>query len=120
MMGLFRIKLPRGFIDVNVNNYFAKAQIPDIKKLFKTAQKYCNDEQRLELIHQLEESRNHWANWKDHRVYQPHPWTPRTEYQHSHLQDKLYKIITMLKSSQWGQANTNKSDTFPHWWYPGI
>ncbi len=102
----FKIEYGNGFISVDVHNYFAKADLPSIKKLFKIAKNFCTETQKSELIQALRTSKEYWAK-KSNRYSYPHhkslldDLTPTTEKQLAKLHAKIDRIIEILQTENW-------------------
>lgn len=110
-MKTFVITYPNGFIELNINNYFVKAILPSIKKMFKFARLYCNEKHKSELIQALKESKRYWdkISRKVHRLscvnnQVTYEFAPRTEKQRCDLQAKLNRVIEILKAEKWGEV----------------
>ena len=120
-MNTFTVEYGNGFIELNVQNYFVKAGLPDIKKIFKFAKSHCNDDDRLNLIANLKQAKKFWqdeyrATKKGQRTVgvfwlnsdkppNQSPVTkellPHTDKQLSALQTKLNKVIEILQTEKW-------------------
>ena len=110
-------------MEVNVNNYFAKATLPNIKKMFKFARLYCTEKYKAELIRELQNSKKYW-NAVHHKVNIGNTFwinskiksreqeenyispitqklAPNTEKQRRNLQAKLDRIIEILNAEKW-------------------
>lgn len=123
-MKTFVITYPNGYIELNVNNYFVKATLPNIKKMFKFARLYCTEKYKAELIRELQNSKKYWNEvhhkvnigntfWINSKIKSREqeencisPITrelaPNTEKQRRDLQAKLDRIIEILKAEKWG------------------
>lgn len=123
-MKIFAIAYPKGSIELNVNNYFVKASLPNIKKLFKIAKLYSKETCRAELLSELQKSKKYW-NDVYHKANRGHIFwvdgatapnlkeedrlspvilelAPRTEKQRRDLQAKLDRVIEILNAEKWG------------------
>lgn len=120
----FLILYPRGYIELNINNYFVKASLPSIKKMFKLARLHSKEKYRAALLHELRKSKKYWdemyhkanrghifwvdgaigANLKDEDRLSPRiiELAPRTEKQWRNLQAKLDRVIEILNAEKWG------------------
>ena len=110
-MKTFVITYPNGSIELNVNNYFVKATLPSIKKMFKFARLHCNENQRSELLQALKRSKKYWdetsrkiysLNYTNNRII--HMLSPRTEKQRCDLQAKLNRVIEILNAEKWEEV----------------
>lgn len=104
-----------GKIAVNVYTYFIKAGLPDIKKFFKLAKEYCTGEQRKQIINDLNTVKTFWLKEYNYIQYlmQNHSsitftvlrpfidFYPSTTKKSEKLQNKLDKVLALLKDSQW-------------------
>ena len=110
-MKTFVITYPNGYIELNVNNYFVKATLPSIKKMFKFARLHCNEKQRSELLQALKKSKKYWDEIS-RKIYRlsyvnnqvPHELAPRTEKQRCDLQAKLNRVIEILNAEKWEEV----------------
>lgn len=107
----FNIEYGKGFISVNVHNYFAKDDLPSIKKLFKIAKDFCTEIQKSELIQALKNSKEFWTKkYKTlnrraiglsyHKSVSDN-LTPTTEKQLAKLHTKIDRIIEILQMENW-------------------
>lgn len=118
-MKTFVITYLNGSITLNVNNYFAKATLPNIKKMFQFARLHCNAECKSELLNDLHNAKKFWETAynklrratffcnvpPENRVYfspRTRELAPRTEKQFHDLQAKLDRVIEILKAENWG------------------
>ena len=104
-MDIFSINYGSGHIDVNVSNYFVKADLTSIKKLFKLARDFCTDKQKNELISAIKDSKNYWQKMFDNRAYGGSSvatmLTPSTPLQMTKLKAKLDRVIEILALENW-------------------
>ena len=110
-MEQFVVKWSTGRISVNINNYFAKANISDIKKFFKICEQHSTEEDRKNLIDDLEKSKIYWAERFDNSYRGALSPTllnviPRTVKQLENLLKKLDKAVEYLYISHWGVTRT--------------
>ena len=106
-MDVFTVKWDTGFINININNYFAKAGISDIKKLFKLCCQHSTEDERKHLIADIESSKHYWTEKfnedKRGKTYGvTATLTPRTPKQLETLMDKLDKVLECLNEHRWG------------------
>ena len=107
MIKLFRITYPTGRITVNIGNFFGLACMTSINGLLKMAKKYCSEEQREQLIKDLEEAKLEIKRIVDNsqnrdgvnvafiKPFSSNPyWEPRERYQ-----KKLSKQMAQLDKS---------------------
>lgn len=108
---LFKVNWSKGNITVKVNTYFAKAPLPDIKRMFKFAKEHCTSEQREQLINDLQTAKTFWQvlyiqssryskNFNPYSCDSYAPAIPHTSTQHEKLQSKLSKVIAILQQSE--------------------
>lgn len=107
----FTVAWNKGKITVNVNTYFAKADLSDIKKMLKIAQEHCTSEQRKQLIDDLNTAKKYWftgfeQHLSRHTMSVIGKLRPNTEKQLKTLLNKLDKVLALLKDSKWSNEFT--------------
>ena len=107
-MDTFSINYGSGHIDVNVNNYFVKADLTSIKKFFKLARDFCTNTQKNELTDAISKSKAYWEQRYEKRNENcgvesvvANLLTPSTPLQMTKLRAKLDRVIEILKAENW-------------------
>ena len=115
-MKFFRIVYPTGRITINIGGFFSLAKVKAIDELLKFAKKHCSEEQRTQLLKDLEEAKLRIAYLLNNNQgrdgvnvafikpfsYDPY-WQPREQYVKdlSKQVKKLDKSIARVQNMVW-------------------
>lgn len=104
----FKVQYPNGYLTVDVNNFFAKSDISNIKKLFKLAKQHCGESDHVNLLENLKKSKEYWNNLQENysrlNLWETREWYPSTKSQLAKLSTKLDNVISYLKKECWNET----------------